>query len=529
LARVTLLRPPTVASRKGYSIPSIPPLSAAYLAAALREAGHEVGLIDALAEDLGPMRPTAHPALVYQGLATEAILERIDPATQAVGVSCMFTLSWPHVRDIILAIGRRFPGLPVIVGGEHATAAWREVLATTPPVAAVALGEGEETLVDFAAWLDGRGRLEDIPGLAHRGLAPGSEPVRRPRLRDADSLPWPAWDLVPLETYFRHGLGFGVDRGRSLPVLATRGCPYQCTFCSSPRMWTTRYVMRKPGLVLDELAHWVERYGIEDADFIDLTAIVRKDWIMEFCAEKRRRGLGITWQLPTGTRSEALDREVLRELYATGCRNLTYAPESGSGRVLSAIKKKVVLPRLIESMREAAAAGISVKCNLILGFPQETRQDILRTLWLLLKAAWIGVDDAPMTMFTPYPGTELYEELRAKGKIKTMDEAYHSSLACYMDLSVSSRYCEAVGPWELNAYRVLGLAAFYAVSFLSRPRRLLRTALNLLRGRSEAVFEQRVLDWFKRRRLARERAGRATAAESPRTSRTVRTAEAPGA
>ncbi len=112
-------------------------------------------------------------------------------------------------------------------------------------------------------------------------------------------------------------------------MLATRGCPYSCTFCSSPDMWTTRYYARSPASVVDEIADYVERYGISNVDFEDLTAFINRDWILAFCAELVRRDLHISYQLPSGTRSEALDAEVLAPLWRSGCRNLTYAPESG--------------------------------------------------------------------------------------------------------------------------------------------------------------------------------------------------------
>ena len=95
-------------------------------------------------------------------------------------------------------------------------------------------------------------------------------------------------------------------------------------------MWTTRYTTRAPALVVDEIEEYVRRYRVENIDFYDLTSIVERDWILEFCRLLDARGLRITWQLPSGTRSEALDEPVLRAMYRSGCRNVSYAPESGS-------------------------------------------------------------------------------------------------------------------------------------------------------------------------------------------------------
>src|SRR4029079_7397179 len=119
------------------------------------------------------------------------------------------------------------------------------------------------------------------------------------------------------------------------------------------------------GDVVDEIASYVERYEATNVDFYDLTAIIKRDWILAFCEEIERRGLNITYQLPTGTRSEVLDEEVLRALYRTGCRNICYAPESGSPKTLARIAKKVELERMVRSIRAASKAGIVVKANLI--------------------------------------------------------------------------------------------------------------------------------------------------------------------
>ncbi len=159
-----------------------------------------------------------------------------------------------------------------------------------------------------------------------------------------------------------------------MPMLATRGCPYECTFCSNPEMWTTRWIARNPTKVLDEMQLYQERYGATNFDFYDLTAIVKRSWIIEFTQMILDRKMQFTWQLPSGTRSEAIDGEVSRLLYESGCRNMSYAPESGSPEVLKRIKKVVKLDRLEKSVRGAVNSKLNVKLNIIMGFPNESTQ-----------------------------------------------------------------------------------------------------------------------------------------------------------
>jgi anaerobic magnesium-protoporphyrin IX monomethyl ester cyclase len=380
-------------------------------------------------------------------------------------------------------------------------------LRSCPAVTHVAVGEGEETIVEWAEWLDGRRQLEEVGGIQYLDCNGElkSTPTRQ-RIREVDALPWPAWHLFDLEPYFAIGEGHGVERGRSMPLVATRGCPYQCTFCSSPFMWTTRYVMRAIPDVVDEIEQYMNTYRADNIDFFDLTAIIKKEWIMSFCAEIKRRGLKLTWQLPSGTRSEVMDAEVMEAMASAGCMNVTYAPESGSPRTLKEIKKKVKLPRLFESILHAKHNGIFVKCNLIIGFPRETRWDMLQTVWVAIRFAILGVDDAGIYAYSPYPGSELYQYLRSTGAIPQMDRNYFTSLMTFMDLKQSSNYCENVGEWQISAYRLIGMCAFYGLSYLLRPARIFRTIRNYRAHKSDTVFEERLFAFLRRKKLEKQQA-----------------------
>ena len=477
------------------------PLALAYLAANLRKTGHDSSVIDALGEGIDHIGTSYAAHVSYRGLSDEQIVSRIAERPDGIGVSTMFSQDWPHVERTILAVHQRFPEVPIIVGGEHATAAADYILSSCPAVTMVAMGEGEQTIADFADWLEGRRALAEIAGVRYRGQDRTATNLHGLRIRCIDEIPWPAWDRFNLEPYFAAGEGHGVERGRAMPILATRGCPYQCTFCSSPQMWTTKYVMRSVPLVVDEIEHYIKNYKADNIDFFDLTAIIKRDWILAYCAEIKRRGLKFTWQLPSGTRSEAMDGEVLRAMAEAGCTNVTYAPESGSPKTLREIKKKVVLDRMFDSMKQGKRNGIFVKCNLIIGFPRETRWDMMQTVWCAVRLAILGVDDAALYPYSPYPGSELFAYLLQTGRIKKMDRDYFVSLMAFMDLKQSSNYCENVGPAEMAFYRLLGMGLFYFLQYATRPSRFLRTLRNYRAGRSDTVFEERLFGLLKRWRL----------------------------
>jgi anaerobic magnesium-protoporphyrin IX monomethyl ester cyclase len=496
---VTIVRPPAVASRFSYTVGLILPIGTAYVAGALVEGGHRVGVIDAVGEAPLQRTPTSRPDLVQYGLTIAEIVDRIDPATDAIGISVMFSQQWPHVDELVRAIAARLPGRPIIIGGEHAAGAWEFVLDSCPPVTACAIGEGEETMLAFMEWVAGTRALADVKGIACRIDGRAQRTAPRERVRDVDAMARPAWHLFPVTKYEDAGFTYGVNRGRSMPILATRGCPYQCTFCSSPAMWTTRYYVRSVSDVVDEIESYVERYQATNVDFYDLTAIIKRDWILAFCAELERRGLNITYQLPTGTRSEALDDEVLAALYRTGCRNICYAPESGAASTLVRIKKKIKPERMVQSMRAASRAGIAVKANLMIGFPDETRREMWETVRLGMRLAWIGVEDLPLFPVIPYPGTEMYRALRTENAVPELSNDYFAQLG-YADLDSAPSLTRHVSSRQLALVRMIGMATFLILGYARRPWRLLRTARALSTERTSTVVELRLVE-VKRRLL----------------------------
>jgi len=504
---ITLVRPPAISSRFAYTVGVVLPIGPAYIAGSLLAAGHRVAAVDALGEAPLQRGPTSHPHLIYHGLAIPEIVDHIDPATDAIGISVMFSQQWPHVDQLIRAIHAALPGRPIFVGGEHVTGTWEFVLDSCAPVTACALGEGEETMVELADWVAGNRALSDVAGIACRIDGRAQRTAPRQRIRDIDDIPRPAWDIFPVAKYLDDGFAYGVNLGRSMPILATRGCPYRCTFCSSPAMWTTRYYVRDVADVVDEIASYVERYRVTNVDFYDLTAIIRRSWILEFCRELERRGLSITYQLPTGTRSEALDEEVLRALYRTGCRNICYAPESGSRRTLARVKKKIKPERMIESIRAAKRARIVVKANIMIGLPGETRRDLWETVRLGMKLAWLGVEDLPLFPFIPYPGTELYDTLRAEGAVPPLSNEYFARLG-YADLDDAQSQSRHVSSRELAWVRFLGMAVFLLIGYLRHPWRVFRSMHALATEQSTTVVELRLVD-AKRRLVSMLRRRRA--------------------
>jgi len=497
LAKVTITRSPVVVPK--WSISSgllCPPIGPAYLAASLRQQGHDVTIVDPVGEGPDEVNPITGRDLVTYGWSLHKIVAAFPPDTKYIGLSCMFSHEWPVSKQLARLLRERFPRAVIIAGGEHMTAAPEHSLRDAPEIDYAVLGEGEETMSELIRALESASAEPAlVRGIVYLRDGKLRRTEHRERLRSIDQIPWPAWDLVPMENYLANGLSYGVGPDRSMPIMATRGCPFECTFCSNPNMWQPRWYARTPHDVASEIETYAKQYRAANFDFYDLTAIIRKDWIVAFCNELLRRDLKITWQLPAGTRSEAIDREVSALLAMSGHRNLVYAPESGSDRVLKIIKKKVKLDRMIQSMRDAIREGISIKLNMIFGFPQDTVGDIFRTYGFLAKVAWLGVDDVTIATFCPYPGSEMFNDLQRSGRIKELNDDYYYHLAAMGDVKFADSFAEKISGRALLYYKLFGIFLFYSLSYLRRPQRFFQTVRNLIQH-NHATRIEKALDAF---------------------------------
>ena len=501
--KVVLLRAPMVVPKMSHVFSICPPLGLAYVAAAIQKANFEVRSIDALGEE--PFQKIifkSNKNFLNVGLSTSQILEHLAKKDfDVLFVSLMFSHDWPMSKIIIKEIKKKYPNKLLVCGGEHITASPEFCMEDCPDIDICIFGEGEETSVELLKAIEQKKSLSTVNGIVFKlGRKINHNPTR-PRISKIDNITWPAWDLFPLETYLSNGFGYGVNSGRSMPMLISRGCPFQCTFCSSPQMWTTKWQARSADCVLDEMQYYINKYKAQNFDFYDLTTIVRKDWILDFCNKLIKKKWNITWQMPAGTRSEALDDESLGLMVESGQRNISYAPESGSKNTLEKIKKKIKIVTMKKSIKSALSKNMNVKLNLMMGFPHETHRDIFQTFVFIKDAAAMGVHDAYIACFAPYPGSELFDELHKSGKITNMDDEYFLNLTSYSDLLHSYSYSPHLSNTVLTFYRLSGMLMFYIISFTLHPKRIFRLFSNVKNKKEESRLDMaliQLIDRFKR-------------------------------
>jgi len=522
-ARVTLIRGPLVSTLRAANNEATPAIGLAYVGGYLRKRGHVVTIVDAIGEGLNRYWALeAHPGYICQGLPFHEVVDRIPAETEIVGFSAMFSGEWPIQRGLINAIRSRFPHALIVAGGEHITALPEYSLRDCSALDACVRGEGEYTFAEAVENWTASQSVRQVNGIAF--LDDDRQFVVNgglPRVKEVDTIPWPYWPDGYLERFWAAGKSYGVCTDRDMPMLISRGCPFQCTFCSSPQMWTTLYKLRSVDDVVAEIKSYQQRYDITAVQLYDLTAITKRSWTIEFCERLLAEDIHLKWSLPSGTRSEALDKETLGYLRRTGCNYLVYAPESGSPNTLTMIKKKVHLDRLTESILEAKRQGLTLRTNLIIGFPGEARRDIFRTLRYGLYLALHGVDEVSVNLFSAYPGSEIFNRLMADGTIALSDDYFLGLTSMYSDFTKTDvpTFNAEMSAVELSRWRLAFMLTGYFIGYVRYPSRIWRTFRNVFLGSHEAatVFEHRLKDALGRfKALARR--GRPAPAVSPATA-----------
>ncbi|NTU89707.1 MAG: radical SAM protein [Actinobacteria bacterium] len=336
-------------------------------------------------------------------------LKRIRP--KIIGISSK-VVDIPSTFMLARMVKQILPDTPVIVGGPSAITC-SEYLLRNDAIDLLVFGEGEETICELAqAILSGTlgQRRGSILGIGYR--APGGSLVKngqRPLIQNLDALPFPDRNAV-----------FMIDRrGRTRyvrgyrDVLTSRGCPYQCTFCCAYVAWGSRKPrFRSIVNIVDELEYLYRECNQTNFTLWDDLFTADRRRVIAFCDEIAKRKLDFTWLCLS--RINTIDEELLRTMKSAGCREIQIGIESGSNRLLTFIRKDITRAMIFEKVPILQRAGIPWRIFLIIGFPTETRAEMDETMSLIEEMKPTYVD---LSLFCPYPGTELHRNLRESGKL----------------------------------------------------------------------------------------------------------------
>ena len=378
----------------------MPVIGLAYLAAMCQREGHDVRAID---------------QFTY-GWSVARVLEEVQSwKPDVVGIGIL-TPSARISIELADACKRLLPECKVIAGNIHADIFYKEILQRSM-VDVVIHGEAEYAIVDLLrAFERGDKDLTGIQGLSFiNGQGEVQKNAARPVIEDLDALPYPAWELFP---YTRYGLLPLADVAKpTLSMTGSRGCPYRCEFCSL--LYTgSNYRRRDPIKIVDEYEWLHQRFGVRQVGFVDPIFPLNKKILFQFCEELMRRGLQkkIVWV--SETRVDRLDRESLRIMRASGCRRLLLGIESGVDLLLENVNKTFTTETTRKAVTMCREEGVETIGLFMIGLPGETPEMTRQTIDF---AKSLDLDFAKFAVTVPFPGSQMFEDLRREGRLDRED------------------------------------------------------------------------------------------------------------
>jgi anaerobic magnesium-protoporphyrin IX monomethyl ester cyclase len=399
----------------------IPPISLAYVAAVL-EKDHDVTIIDSPTE--GRMNLQEVDGTTYRvGLSNKEMADRVRRWSADVVVIEIPFSGWAKAAlEVVSAVKGVDEAIVTVLMGLHPSARPEDCLANSD-VDFVVIGEPENTVFELVDALErDSGGFKEIDGI---GFVKDGVPVftsSRGVIEDLDSLPFPARHLLPMERYFTVVKETPLRGEISKPwtlVVTSRGCPYECVFCTHHVVWGRKWRGRSPENVVDELEKVITAYGVQQVDFLDDNMTLDRERMARICDLIVERGLRFEWFTPNGVRADTLDEKLLRKMKRAGCKKIRVAPESGVQRVVDEIiGKKLDLKSVERAVALCKKVGIRVGCFFVIGLIGETKEDIKATINFAYKLRRLGAESFVFSIATPVYGTKLYEQAKQGGFLR---------------------------------------------------------------------------------------------------------------
>lgn len=403
--KVLLVSPPSDSPIKSTLGAGGVPLGLAYLASAVRKE-YNVKIVDAFALDLDQEE-------------LEAEIRSFNP--DVVGV----TATTPTIYDayeVAKTAKEVNPNCRTIIGGPHVTFTAEETLQECPFLDIVVRGEGERTISELMRSLDKDRPLEEVKGITFRRGGGIKQTEDRSLVKDMDELPFPAYDLLEMDNYEVDGEKFGM-------TMTSRGCPFNCVFCSSSQLFGKLWRGRSPEKVVEELKMLSEDYGVREIAFMDDTFTLNNRRAQRICEGIMEEGLDISWAC--SSRVDTITERLAKKLKKAGCHTLYLGLESGSQRILDALKKGINVIQSEKVVEMVKDVGINTLASFILGVPGETVRTMNKTIDFAKKLAPSMVQ---FTICTPYPGTELFSWAEEGGHLMTKDWSKYTTLDPVMNI-----------------------------------------------------------------------------------------------
>ncbi len=430
------------------------PVYLAYVVAILEKAGIEVEFIDAVVEEL-------------------SIADFADAAQKTNPDMVVIECSTPSIEyDLLTAksLKERMSNVFVVLIGSHPTFFHREIIKENPAVDAICRGEFDLTIKDLAVALSKGDKLDKIKGITYRKGQRIQENEERSLIENVDELPFPDRRIVKSK-YYRQGTFTGKQ---CTTIVSSRGCPHRGVYCLWPKtLYGNRFRARSAENVVAEIKQVVEDFHVDEIYFDDDSLALNRARILKICQLINQEGIKVKW-IPQ-CRVDSMDEEVISAMKRAGCHYIRFGVESGSQKLLDAMKKGTTLAQIERAFDLCRKAGIKTQAFFLFGVPGETNQTIEETIKFARK---LRPDSAQFAVVIPHPGTDLYRTCQEKGWLRYND--WEDFAACNSLIETPELSRQDVEKARIRAYR----------QFYFRPAFILRTAFKIHSWRDlKAVFK----------------------------------------
>lgn len=413
--KILLINPPQIFFPRSTSVIVGLPLGIMYIAAVLEKNGYNVGILDALIADY---RAQIMRDVKYYGMPWEEIKEKIKQnKPDIVGITNPFTAQIDNaikVSEIVKDINNE---ILTIVGGPHVSVMATQFLKDARSVDIAVIGEGEYAMLDIMRYYEGEKDISEIQGIAYRKGDTVMLNPKRPFIKNLDELPFPAYHLVDMEKYLNPKIRYRSTKYlREISMITSRGCPYNCIFCSIHLHMGKAYRAHSKEYVIKHIEHVVNNYGVEHIHFEDdnLTFDIKRfegilDGLIEKCIK-------FSWDTPNGIRADRLTIDIIKKMKKIGCTSLTIGVESGDQFILdNVIDKHLRLEDVLKTAKMCNELNMPLSAFFVIGVPGEKKENIKRTIKFALMLKKVYNVDMYLDIATPLYGTRLYEICKEKG------------------------------------------------------------------------------------------------------------------
>jgi radical SAM superfamily enzyme YgiQ (UPF0313 family) len=378
------------------------PFYLAYATAVLEKAGHEVLLVDGIAE----------------GISTPQFIDRIEKFNPDMVVYEVATASFVTDLETAKAVHDRVGRRPTVFCGIHEEMYHEKFFDVCDLMDYILMGEYEYNLLDLVSELEAGREPADVSGIIYRSESGKVEKTRRhAKAPDINSFPWPSRHHLPMNNY--HDLCGGIP-APSVQLWGSRGCPYGCIFCAWPQIMygSRKYRTRDPIDCIDEMEMCVKDYGMASAYFDDDTFNIGESRIVAVAEEKMNRGLDIPWSAMC--RADTNTRDMLVAMRRSNLWGVKYGVESANQAIVDQSDKNLDLGLTERMVKFTQRLGIRVHLTFTFGLPGETRETMEETLrW----AKYLNPDTIQFSICTPFPGSKMFDYMQKKGYLTTTDWA----------------------------------------------------------------------------------------------------------